>query len=494
MTDPIINDLMGSDMVFKTDNWTRYQFNEHQKKDEPTREAMEAGAEKVSTFPRFTREVFTSLYNDATPSMDPVSPEHAWAAKARAELEANPQWKGLQNRCRGDRFLAGVSAAALVQGIAEALPAAPPEMSQDVQALRQEVKELLEYAKQPGLTPEERAKLDKMIADKKAQGKAAVEKAQAYAQGIDPNALCSSVVEAIQGAQEAAEGVEAACYSFGSFGGGSPTVVDPALKQALMEAVRNNPTLQKIALAAGRMKTIAARKQKTRADHGRDEVVGVTLGANLESVLPAELMLLHHPVARLDFKRRFVEGQLMQFETIAVEPQGKGPIIALVDSSGSMEGERHVWAMALCLALLDIAVKQRRDFRLVHFTATVRATHDFTPGNVDPMKIIEAVGQFFGGGTEFDPPLEAALEAITTNKRLQKADVVMVTDGISRVSDEVLAKWNAAKVKHGFTCYALHIGGAGGVPPQALASFANPIVGLADVASDDNATDAVLTI
>jgi uncharacterized protein with von Willebrand factor type A (vWA) domain len=46
---------------------------------------------------------------------------------------------------------------------------------------------------------------------------------------------------------------------------------------------------------------------------------GVTLGNDIERLLPMELGLYTHPVTKNDFLRRFVEGQTMMYEQVGQE-------------------------------------------------------------------------------------------------------------------------------------------------------------------------------
>ena len=54
---------------------------------------------------------------------------------------------------------------------------------------------------------------------------------------------------------------------------------------------------------------------------------GVTLGNDIERLLPMELGLYMHPITKNDFLRRFVEGQTMMYEQ-----KGTG---------GTREGSNH---------------------------------------------------------------------------------------------------------------------------------------------------------
>ena len=42
-----------------------------------------------------------------------------------------------------------------------------------------------------------------------------------------------------------------------------------------------------------------------------------------------------------------LERQVLQYQLVGTETLGKGPLVVLLDKSGSMEGRRDVWAAAL---------------------------------------------------------------------------------------------------------------------------------------------------
>jgi len=101
---------------------------------------------------------------------------------------------------------------------------------------------------------------------------------------------------------------------------------------------------------------------------------------------------------------------------------------------------------------------------------------------------------FYGGGTDFEPALSKALEAISSEPKLKKADVILITDGEAHVSNDFLSDWNKARKRLEFSVYGVHVDSPGGVPPEQLCAVADKTIGLADVANDQAATDALLTI
>src|SRR6185295_8006150 len=99
-----------------------------------------------------------------------------------------------------------------------------------------------------------------------------------------------------------------------------------------------------------------------------DDIVGVDLSGDLGRVLPHELMKVTTSPFELEALRRLVERQLMSREHNASEPVGKGPIVVVLDESGSMAGEPIHSAKAIALALAWIARQQNRWCALVAYS------------------------------------------------------------------------------------------------------------------------------
>jgi uncharacterized protein with von Willebrand factor type A (vWA) domain len=174
---------------------------------------------------------------------------------------------------------------------------------------------------------------------------------------------------------EAAKEVEAIKEAEGAlgFGPSSPGGNDAQSIAELYRRVRDDPALKRICELAGRFRRVAQSKQRRKAIHGMDDVVGVEPGGEIGRLLPAELAKLAMPELELDTLRRIVERQALCREHHSTEPVAKGPIIVVVDESGSMEGERVHTAKALALAMAWIARQQRRWCGLIALTPATPA-------------------------------------------------------------------------------------------------------------------------
>jgi hypothetical protein len=90
---------------------------------------------------------------------------------------------------------------------------------------------------------------------------------------------------------------------------------------------------------AGRFTRIAQQKRRTKVKHGAEEICDVELGNDLGRLLPVELVKLRHPRLHALALRDLLERKAMQYALTGKEKMGKGPLVLLLDRSGSMDGK-----------------------------------------------------------------------------------------------------------------------------------------------------------
>lgn len=223
----------------------------------------------------------------------------------------------------------------------------------------------------------------------------------------------------------------------------------------LAEHLTHDRRLKEIAEWAGRMKLIAQRKQRSKHQESIDRS-GVTMGNQVEKLLPSELAAFASPNTRLDFLRRFAEGRALQYDSKGQEQLGKGPIVLCLDQSGSMKNHDNI-SKGFALALMSIAKRQRRDFALILFSIRANNPVIYQKGKITPKEMVELATTFLGGGTNFESPLSMAANVISKS-RFKKADIVFVTDGEAGVTDRFIESWNELKAKKDFRVLSLLIG------------------------------------
>lgn len=236
---------------------------------------------------------------------------------------------------------------------------------------------------------------------------------------------------AMEKAADEAEAMGEAARGYGLDGGELHRL--PAAKRIELAKRLNTPRLRKIADLFGCMRNLLFAEQSRKVTHSREELFDVETGSDLGRILPQEILNLREGPTRLDFLRRYTEGQLLQYALKGTEKLARGAIIMCEDGSGSMSGERELWAKGLMLALLNFAKIQKRAFHLIHFGSrgqmwekSFEKPEDFTFEN-----IIECAEKFWAGGTDFNGPMTRSLQLLETEHRATgkvRADVVFVTD------------------------------------------------------------------
>ena len=229
-----------------------------------------------------------------------------------------------------------------------------------------------------------------------------------------------------------------------------------------MAAMMQTPRFKRMAELIGRLRGLAVAKQSTKIRHEADEIHSIKQGKDLQWMLPSEFVTLAIPEIEDLFYQRFLEGQLFQYELKPQSKKKRGPIIAMIDASGSMSGDRMEWAAACGLALLEIAKRRKRDFAVCYF----RGQHDpdeiakesyyFPKGDGPADQIIKFATTDADGGTDYEGPLKWACHVQKT--ALPEADIIMITDGQCAVSDEFLAEFAALKAERKLRVFAMLIG------------------------------------
>lgn len=241
----------------------------------------------------------------------------------------------------------------------------------------------------------------------------------------------------VEAAEEIAEAKEAAAAL--GMGPGAPGTNDPKAIAALFKRVRSDPNLKRICELAGRYRRVAQSRQRQKAAHGLDDVVGVVMDADLGRLLPHELAKLAIAEFEDDTLRRLVERQTQCREYQATEPVAKGPILVSVDESGSMSGEKAHTAKAMALALAWIARQQRRWCGLVAYSGrTGERLLALPPSRWDECALMDWLVEFIGGGSTLDVPVQELPDYYTRlGAPVGKTDVILITDAICHIPGEM---------------------------------------------------------
>lgn len=188
--------------------------------------------------------------------------------------------------------------------------------------------------------------------------------------------------------------------------------------------------LRRIAGLAGRMYESLRGQREKNARGLREEPVGVEDGNDLTRAVASELGLLGHQATSRYLALRVAERRLVQRDERGQQEKSRGPLVILLDESGSMRGadDRRVWAKAALAALTRIAWESKRPVSCVHFSTSIAVT-DLAPG--DWPALGRAIGHFLSGGTAIGRALYVGLKQVDVLARAGApgADVVLLSDG-----------------------------------------------------------------
>jgi uncharacterized protein with von Willebrand factor type A (vWA) domain len=280
-----------------------------------------------------------------------------------------------------------------------------------------------------------------------------------YLKQIEAQATNRLQAEAIKVAQELEDATEEAETWGNTIGTGQKS--PPGQKLELGRRLAGNEKLKKLARMVGRMKFHAQALRKKVFERSSEELLEVEQGDALHRLLPHEMLSLHHSLLRKDFYRRFLDQELIQYSLRGVEEKGKGPMIVCLDGSSSMSGDKEIWSKAVTLTLLEIARKQRRLFRSICFSSaeTPLQVLDMNPRDryeVETKTIMDLAEYFPGGGTDFQKPLDAALDCLR-QARFKKGDIIFITDGECQVDPQWAEAFREEKEKLGFSLFSILI-------------------------------------
>jgi uncharacterized protein with von Willebrand factor type A (vWA) domain len=424
--------------------------------------------------------IFARLYADSAPVK-----QGPWWARAAALAVEGAITDELRQTTDCDPDMAALATAQLCSAVAEMIP-----------AILQELED--QGVENPGEDPG----VDPGNSDGDGDGDG---EGEGVAEGV-AEALASAAAVAADAANVAARmTARAVAEAKGALNGLLPGLgtapraseqADPR-RLGLVEVLRNSKDLAKILRIAGRINRVADRVRRLKSETHAAELSGLEIGAELQRLLPTELAdLLLDPededdeARQLLALRRFADRALLQRRSVGSERLGRGPIVVLLDASGSMAAtladglQRIHWAAAIGIASVRTAVDQRRQIAVATFDGAILDTWRVRKGDlrVAEEAILGLAGISACGGTSFDVAVRWALDNGAVEDR---ADIVLVTDGFCNMSPQMLVRLGEAKAR-GLRLWGV-IAGEGGFP-DAVRGFAD------GVAMVDGKSDASVQI
>lgn len=411
----------------------------------------EKGETEVAGWRSSMQDFFSGAYK-FNPKLAEASSENTVARRIMSEVMKTREFNDLRNYTKADSLASTMASKALGEATLSNLPEDVKKAANEKAEAEAKVEDLLNALDPSNPDPEAKESVEELIKRIQALNEV-IENADL--DGVR-RAVRAAAVKAAEEASETQEGL--AVFGCGT-GEGDSSNVSPSERLELAKRLSSSKKLQNIAEIAGRLTRIALRVRETRVSHGRDEIFGVEQGDDLGRVLPAELVGLATGGAfETLFLKKFSEKQLLQYAVRGTEEKGRGPMVVCLDESGSMSGDPEFFGKGIVLALLALAKKDKRDFSFIQFGSRHQlATTSFPKGEAEPKALMNAVERFFGGGTDFEAPLNKALDVIEENE-FKDADVVFITDGGANLSQAFVKRFETVKAAKGFEVFSIVIG------------------------------------
>lgn len=189
------------------------------------------------------------------------------------------------------------------------------------------------------------------------------------------------------------------------------------------------------------------REREVAGDRGA-EMRGIERSGEVARMLPSEAALLTHPVLRLYWRARWAERALLTYRargvfTTRIQEQQtfedgedhralraeRGPVLIVLDTSGSMLGFAETVAKAIIVQLVGVAFIERRRCHLYNFSG---------PGDLAELELsldgdglprmLAFISASFHGGTEIDEALRRACDRLD-HDAYRQADIAVISDG-----------------------------------------------------------------
>jgi uncharacterized protein with von Willebrand factor type A (vWA) domain len=422
-------------LVYDVSRWSEFQWNSSQQELPLIKETSSIGSQIVPQFPELMSDIFDRLYSYSSKKKEKLRPEDTWAEQAHEQLNEINDFSTLSNNCQGNKLMSGAMTGQLAEAVISHLPT-PPSPLEDVQKLRDQVMFLKSIL--PQAEPQAQEQIKKEVKELIEQGKESVQAFQEWQQSIDENSMRVALREAIkQESKKLEEGQELYESLFPGFDNSQAQCPfgdnNFSQYQEVSQLIANNSYLKKILLLAGRFKRVQNQYLKTIVKEVFSEITNIEVGSELARLLPAALVPLIDPELEIIFQKEYIEQTLLQYQLKSNEKDHheRGPVIVLLDLSGSMKGTRDIWAKAMLLTTLSYAHSQNRPCQVVTYNTTVQSQHTFCPKDpFDYKEFISIISRQPKGGTDCWEAMLKAMHLVQRDKIFEKADICLYSDGM----------------------------------------------------------------
>lgn len=383
-------------------------------------------------------------------------PEYAFWVNLFIQICESPAWPRLVALSVGDQFTAGNNAINVLNELSEIIEKQIEQGSIDAQMLAgagqelQDIREQFMQAKAEGNL----AKAAELRQKGKELGQQIEQAMQEAAENMQPQ-----VNKAVDKAHQNAMDVQDAMNQLaGSEAGKGIALNDLDQKRNLARRLSANPGLRELVRRLGALRQAwADRKRARRSRSSYSDIVGAKFSDEVIKAFPAEIALAATEHGRALFALKYSQKTLLTKDYEAkVKELDKGPVVMYIDISGSMGGDSELWSKAIAYVVAEECLKQNRATHIHLFDTVIQKSIHLDKDRKDNERLLNFVLSWTTrGGTSFCSVIDHALNKINY---VDKADILMITDGSAEVSDPFIRRLNAFKQENGVQWNSFCIG------------------------------------
>ena len=239
--------------------------------------------------------------------------------------------------------------------------------------------------------------------------------------------------------------------------------------QIIKEMVLNNNIKAVVEkLGKGNAEEEKNSKKEIIIEMSQNEVFGIHKSNDITRLLPSELVLFENEELENLFYAKMYENSLLTYEIAGEDKKEKdkeeieykkGPVIACIDTSGSMRGNPIKKARALLLAISKILKTEKRKMYVILFGSAGQILEFKMENEKEIADLLKLLNQEFNGGTDFNTPLKRAVKIIENEKNYEKSDILFVTDGLCSLNEENRRIVESKKKKLNFKIFTVNCTG-----------------------------------
>lgn len=421
--------------------------------DDALTQIEQTAEQKLRSFPALSRDIYQSFYS-LIPRRNDDSALSAQARKFNTllldHITQSEDFPTLKAVCEGRELPAYEAASEFISQTAGELDELLANIGGEKNALntleklenaqaqaQKQLAEQLEWLKTHGGSDqklERQAVASANRAESKRQQVTAVNKMIDANTAKNKEAISTLVTRAVHAASDRAGEIYSILAAWGDDPG---DLKKTAANTALLDTVRKSRVLRDVSKYLGRFREMFVQGKRNGYTFGRGEKYSLELGNDLSRAVTSELAMLASPLTTPLFLRKYQKRQIKQYRRREPVYRGMGDVICCLDESDSTAGDPAAWGKAVALTLLEIAADSRRNFALIHFSRRNRLeVQVFRPGEYTTEDKMHAAETFLGGGTDFQTPMNAALELMENG--FENADIVFVTDGVCSLPEDYI--------------------------------------------------------